>query len=110
MSTSGSETSTNLFSPSDFLHNFMVFLAGFRNHESQYLQPLAQKASIALTASVSPRPFPQVDKEIEDLGSSHVEAQDSTFIQQSDGLAVAGAYSTIHALDIDNTSDSSDRA
>lgn len=51
------EFSTDFFSAPDFLHNFMVFLAGFRNHESQYLGPLAQKATIALAARLHPLSF-----------------------------------------------------
>jgi hypothetical protein len=51
------ELTTDFFLAQDFLHNFMVFLARFRNHESQYLQPLAQKATAILAARVSPSWF-----------------------------------------------------
>ncbi|KAH7113106.1 fungal-specific transcription factor domain-containing protein [Dactylonectria estremocensis] len=46
--------STEFFSAPDVLNNFMVFLAGFRNHESQYLRPLAQKAATVLAARLHP--------------------------------------------------------
>ncbi|CAM1501426.1 Fc.00g105880.m01.CDS01 [Cosmosporella sp. VM-42] len=52
------EFSTDFFSAPDFLHNFMVFLARFRNHESQYLRPLAQKATTVLAARLQPSSFP----------------------------------------------------
>ncbi|KAG4268134.1 hypothetical protein FPRO04_12633 [Fusarium proliferatum] len=46
------------FSAPDVLNNFMVFLAGFRNHESQYLQPLIQKTTTVLGARIHPSSFP----------------------------------------------------
>lgn len=54
---------TGFFSAPDYLHNFMVFLAGFRNHESQYLRPLAQRASTVLAARLQPMAFPEVTDE-----------------------------------------------
>jgi hypothetical protein len=36
----------------------MVFLAGFRNHESQYLRPLVQKATTVLATRLHPSFFP----------------------------------------------------
>ncbi|KAH6970220.1 fungal-specific transcription factor domain-containing protein [Fusarium avenaceum] len=52
------QLSSNFFSALDVLNNFMVFLAGFRNHESQYLRPLVQKASTVLAARLHPASFP----------------------------------------------------
>ncbi|CZR35860.1 uncharacterized protein FPRO_00017 [Fusarium proliferatum ET1] len=46
------------FSAPDVLNNFMVFLAGFRNHESRYLQPLIQKTTTVLGARIHPSSFP----------------------------------------------------
>ncbi|KAJ0141006.1 Satratoxin biosynthesis SC1 cluster protein 4 [Fusarium oxysporum f. sp. albedinis] len=46
------------FSAPDVLNNFMVFLAGFRNHESQCLRPLVQKATTVLAARLHPSSFP----------------------------------------------------
>lgn len=43
------------FSTQDFLHQFMVFLADFRRRESQYLQPLLQRASRSLSSFIEPR-------------------------------------------------------
>lgn len=42
------------FSTQDFLHQFMVFLADFRRRESQYLQPLLQRASGCLSRCIQP--------------------------------------------------------
>ncbi|KAF4336688.1 amylase cluster transcriptional regulator [Fusarium beomiforme] len=52
------QPSTDFFSASDVLNNFMIFLAGFRNHESQYLRPLVQKATTVLAARLHPSSFP----------------------------------------------------
>lgn len=52
------QLSTDFFSALDVLNNFMVFLAGFRNHESRYLQPLVQKATTLLAARLNPPSFP----------------------------------------------------
>lgn len=52
-----------LFSAPECLHNFMVFLAGFRHHESQYLPPLAQKASSVLAVRLQPTAFPAAAEE-----------------------------------------------
>lgn len=57
------QLSTNFFSALDVLNNFMVFLAGFRNHESQYLRPLVQKASTVLAARLHPASFPTAVEE-----------------------------------------------
>lgn len=46
--------SAEFFSAPDVLHNFMLFLSNFRNHESQYLQPLMMKASSILAARIQP--------------------------------------------------------
>ncbi|KAL7940445.1 fungal-specific transcription factor domain-containing protein [Trichoderma barbatum] len=51
---SADEFSTHFCLAPDLLHSFMVFLAGFRNHESQYLGPLAQKATTVLAARLHP--------------------------------------------------------
>ncbi|KKO97504.1 hypothetical protein THAR02_10394 [Trichoderma harzianum] len=64
------EFSTDFFSAPDLLHNFMIFLTGFRNHESQYLQPLAEKATTVLAARLLPSSFAptttnrEVDQEV----------------------------------------------
>jgi hypothetical protein len=59
-----------LFSAPECLHNFMVFLAGFRHHESQYLPPLAQKASTVLAVRLQPTAFPAAAEEGEDMSES----------------------------------------
>ncbi|KAF5643577.1 amylase cluster transcriptional regulator [Fusarium sp. NRRL 25303] len=46
------------YSAPDVLNNFMVFLAGFRNHESRYLRPLIQKTTTVLAARLHPSSFP----------------------------------------------------
>jgi hypothetical protein len=38
---------------SDYLHDFMKFLAEFRNHESRYFWPLVQRAGLVLDADIS---------------------------------------------------------
>ncbi|PNY29703.1 sucrose utilization protein SUC1, partial [Tolypocladium capitatum] len=45
---------TGFFCVPDLLHNFMMFLSGFRGRESQYLEPLAQKATTVLAARIRP--------------------------------------------------------
>lgn len=51
--------SADHFSASDFLHHFLLFLAGFRNHKSQYFEPLAQKMGSSLVSMTHPRLFPE---------------------------------------------------
>ncbi|KAJ6437742.1 amylase cluster transcriptional regulator AmyR [Purpureocillium lavendulum] len=46
---SASSESVSVYGAPDMLHNFLLFLSRFRNHESQYLGPLAHKANLVLT-------------------------------------------------------------
>jgi hypothetical protein len=41
-------TPVEFFSGQDFLHNFLAFLASFRNQASRYLQPLLKDAAAVL--------------------------------------------------------------
>ncbi|KAL2204387.1 hypothetical protein CC79DRAFT_1360260 [Sarocladium strictum] len=49
------EVALDFFSTQDFLHQFMVFLADFRRRESQYLQPLLERATRSLSCCVEPQ-------------------------------------------------------
>lgn len=66
------EMSADFFSANDYLHHFMIFLAGFRSHESQYLEPLAQKASIALRSRVNPWSVPNISGEVTEHNQTNI--------------------------------------
>lgn len=59
------EVALEFFSTQDFLHQFMVFLADFRRRESQYLQPLLERATRSLSCCVEPQRALLLDEETE---------------------------------------------
>lgn len=82
----------------------MAFLTGFRNHESQYLGPLARKATIALAARVHPRPLPEMDKKVDYSDSTNVELQGNSFAQEGergDPICTTEEYGTLPPIDAD---------
>ncbi|VUC29011.1 unnamed protein product [Clonostachys rosea] len=66
------DLSTDFFSATDFLHHFMLFLAGFRNHESQYLEPLTRKAGFVLSSRINPRQSPGTSGEVNGRGQTSI--------------------------------------
>lgn len=95
MSVSTNRFSTDLFSATDFLRQFMVFLAGFRNHESQYLEPLARRASMALVPRIHPRPFPKAASGAASnprLAEMEMEMQGSQYDQEKESASITGGH------------------
>ncbi|KAK7211242.1 hypothetical protein V2G26_018420 [Clonostachys chloroleuca] len=79
----------------DVLMSFMVFLAGFRNHESQYLEPLARRASMALVPRIHPRPFPKAASGAASnprLAEMEMEMQGSQYDQEKESASITGGY------------------
>ena len=73
-SEAGQATSA-FFSAPDYLHNFMKFLAGFRNHRSQYFGPLAQRTGNILDVQLRSSTLLFTEEEINDLVG--MESQDA---------------------------------
>ncbi|OAQ67743.1 amylase cluster transcriptional regulator AmyR [Pochonia chlamydosporia 170] len=51
----------------ELLHRYMVFLSFFRNHESQYFQPLQQKAGLVLTQGLHMSCLPMHDCSVDQM-------------------------------------------
>jgi hypothetical protein len=95
MSVGTNHFSTDLFSATDFLHQFMGFLASFRNHESQYLEPLTRRASMALVPRFHPRPFPKAARGAASnprLAEMEMEMQGGQYQQEMESTSVTGAH------------------
>lgn len=64
-------TAQQFSSGHNILYGFMTLLAGFRNQESRYLQPLVRKAANVLHEGMSvpaaPSKHAQAEEETEDL-------------------------------------------
>lgn len=102
-SSAANDYSADLFSAPDLLHNFLVFLAGFRNHESQYLPPLAQKATAVFAARVHHLPFLDMDEEITGQDSRNIELQGSTYSQESEMQGpLTGDHSTVPPIETED--------
>ena len=89
------EVIIEFFSTQDFLHQFMVFLADFRRRESQYLQPLLQRASRSLSSFVEPhRPLLLDDGPEADWMKAETNGDQTVENRVSDGMDL-GMYNYV---------------